>query len=175
MKKNSLKNYKVDDTSKRGVRYVGVYYTAELPAKERQRNGMVRMAAGFLEILLIFAAIAMNCAGTRTFYVVIPLECILFCAMYYLIGAYTFYRSDDRMEQRAFEKAIESPIQIMTVAIILNVISFVGQSVLIIRKAAELAGYRDYILLVLIFVILMLHIMMWRYQKKLHDRTRSVK
>ncbi len=175
MKKKDLKNYKVDETSKRGVRYVGVYYTTDMPKEARRKSGLAQIAAGILEVLLIFIAVAMNCMGTRTFYVVIPLECILFCAMYYVIGAHAFYRSDDRMEQKTFDKAIDNPIQIVTVAIILNLISLIGQIILIIRKAALITGYRDYILLVLIIVLLGLHLMMWSHQRKLHNKTKPVK
>ena len=175
MKKNNLKNYEVDASSKRGVRYVGIYYESEMSASERRKSGMLQMAAGIAEILLIFMAAAVNCVGTRTVYVIIPLECILFCALYYIIGAYTYYRSDDKMEQKAYERAIENPVQIVTVAIILNLVSCIGQIILIFRKASELTGHGDYVLLVMLFVILVLHIMMWKYQKELFNRVKPVK
>lgn len=175
MKKKNLKNYEVDKNSKRGVRYVGIYYTLDMSEKERRKNGIMRIVAGLVEMLLIFMAVAINCMGTRTVYVIIPLECILFCAMYYVIGAYTFFHSADKMEQRAYERAIENPVQITMTALILNFISCIGQVALIIRRASDFTGYGDYALLVMLLVILVLHYMMWRHQRMLHDRARAVK
>lgn len=175
MKKNNLKNYEVDPNSKRGVRYVGVYYTSDMPTKERRKSSLLQMAAGCAEILLIFMAAAVNCVGTRTVYVIIPMECILFCALYYMIGAYTFLRSNDKMEQRAFERAVENPVQITLVAVILNIVSCLGQFILIIRKAVLFTGYGDYVLFGIILVSLVLHIAMHTYQKKLFARTYPVK
>lgn len=175
MKKNNLKNYEVDKNSKRGVRYIGIYYTSDMSMEARRKSGLLRIMAGLAEILLIFLAAAMNCVGTRTVYVIIPLECILFCALYYVIGAYTFFRSDDKMEQKEYERAVENPVQITLVAVILNIISCLGQMILIVRKATLFTGYGDYVLLVLLLGLLALHIVMNRCQRKLYDRTRPVR
>lgn len=175
MKRNNLKNYEVDKNSHRGVRYVGAYYTSDMSATERRKSGSLGMIAGIIEMLLIIVATAINCMGNRTVYVIIPLECILFCALYYVVGAYTFFRSADKMEQKAYEKAVENPVQITLVAVILNIVSFIGQVILIIRKAAVFTGYGDYFLLGMILVILALHIVMYRTQKKLYGRTHLIR
>ena len=175
MKKKNLRNYEVDKTSKRGVRYIGIYYTLDMSDKEHRRDGLLRIAAGLVEMLLVFIAAAINCVGTRTVYIIIPLELVLFCAMYYVMGAYTFLRSTDRMEQRAYERAVENPVQITMTALVLSIISCIGQAVLIFRKASEVTGYGDCMLLILILVILVLHVMMWKHQRVLYGRTRIVK
>ena len=175
MKKNNLKNYEVDPHSKRGVRYVGIYYTSDMSIKERRKSGLLQMVTGCAEMLLIFIAVGVNCLGTRTVYVIIPMECILFCALYYMIGAYTFFCSGDKMEQKAFERAVENPVQITLVAMILNIVACLGQIILIIRKAALFTGYGDYVLLGMFFVILALHIAMHINQRKLFARTYPVK
>ncbi len=175
MKKNNLKNYEVDKNSHRGVRYVGVYYTSDMSTEERRKSGILGMIAGLAEILLIIMAAAVNCIGTRTIYVIIPLECILFCALYYVIGAYIFFRSADKMEQKAYEKSVENPVQITLVAVILNIVSCIGQIILIVRKAASFAGYGDYVLLAMLLLLLMLHLAMHKYQQKLYSRTYPVK
>ena len=175
MKKNNLKNYEVDKNSHRGVRYVGVYYTSDMSTEDRRKRGLFGMIAGIVEMLLIIMATAINCMGNRTVYVIIPLECILFCALYYVIGAYTFFRSADKMEQKAYEKAVENPVQITLVAVILNIVSCIGQVILIIRKAAVFTGYGDYVLFVMLLMILVLHIVMYKNQRKLYNRTHLVK
>lgn len=175
MKKNNLKNYEVDKDSKRGVRYVGIYYTTGMSAEERRKNGVIRMLAGIVQIVLIFSAVALNCVGTRTVYVIIPLECILFCTLYYVIGAYTFFSTEDKMEQKAYERAVENPVQITMVAVVLNIISCIGQMIVIIRNASVLSGYGDYVLLALLFGLLVLHIIMWKYQKLLFERAKPIR
>ena len=175
MKKSNLENYEVDKGSKRGVRYVGIYYTTDMPAEERRKNGLLQILAGIVQMMLIFSAITLNSVGTRTIYVIIPLECILFCSLYYMIGSYTFWRSENKMEQKDYERAIENPVQIALVAVILNIVSCIGQSILIIRKASVLNGYKDYVLLGMLIVLLVLHIIMWKHQKMLFERTKSIR
>lgn len=170
MRKNSIKNYVLDETDKRKVRYVGQYYVTEIPADRRRKGGICKLLAGALELLLILAAISVNCLGCRKVYIVLPLELILFCGLYYLLGAYAYLKSSDRMEQKVFDKAYSNPVQVVTVALILNLIALIGQIVLVIRQADEMTGYGDYIFGAILLVLLGLHAVMWRQQKMLFSK-----
>ncbi|MBQ8816477.1 MAG: hypothetical protein IJZ84_04250 [Lachnospiraceae bacterium] len=171
MKKN-LKNYELDEKSKNGVRYVGQYYIPNMTGPERRKSGTLQMLAGAVELLLIILAISVNCQGIRTIYVIIPLELILFCSLFYLMGAYRLFSSGDRMEQKTYDKAIANPVQIVAIATVLNFISCLGQIVLVIRKAGESFGYADYIFLAIIIVLLALHIFMWKHQRVLYNKVK---
>ncbi len=172
MKKNNIKNYTLDDKAHNGVRYVGQYYVTDIPVKERRKGGTYALVAGILEMLLIILAISVNCVGVHKIYIVIPLELILFCSLYYVMGAYTYMRSGDRIEQRIYDRAYSNPVQIVTVAAVLNLISFIGQTVLVVRQAGEAEGYSDYVFLVIIFVLMILHVLMWKHQRVLFSKVR---
>ncbi len=171
MKKN-LKNYELDDKAENGVRYVGRYYISDMTGPQRRKSGVLQMLAGAVELLLIIFAISVNCQGIRTIYVVIPLELILFCTLFYLMGAYRLFTSGDRLEQRTYDKAVANPVQIVTVAMVLNFISCLGQIILVIRKAGESFGYGDYIFLAMIIVLLVLHILMWKHQRWIYNQVK---
>ena len=167
MKKNNIQNYVLDEENGRKVRYVGQYYVTNVPAKARRKSAICKLAAGGLELLLILAAISVNCLGSRKAYIILPLELILFCALYYLIGAYTYLKSGDRIEQKVYDKAYSNPVQIVTVAAVLNLIALIGQAMLTIRQAEELNGYDDYTFLAILMGLLVLHMLMWKQQKRL--------
>ena len=168
-----LKDYELDDKAENGIRYVGRYYISELTDSERRKSSVLQMVAGIVEFLLIFFAISVNCQGVRTIYVVIPLELILFCAFFYMSGAYRLFVSGDKLEQKSYDKAISNPIQIVTVAILLNFIACLGQIVVVTRKTGESFGYGDYIFLAIIIVLLVLHGFMWRHQKWLYSKVKA--
>ena len=170
MRKNSLKNYVLDESNGQKIRYVGQYYVTETPVDIRRKSGICKLVAGFLEFLLIFAAISVDCLGCRKFYIVLPLELIFFCALYYLIGAYSYLKSGDRMEQKIYDKAYSNPVQTVTVAGILNLTALIGQLVLVVGNRAEITGYGDYIFCAILCVLLMLHTVMWRQQKMLFTK-----
>lgn len=172
MKKNNMKNYALDESAKNGVRYVGQYHVTDIPKEQRRKGGIWQMIAGAAEMLLIILAISVNCTGSHTVYVIIPLEFILFCALYYLIGAYNYMQSADRIEQKVYDKAYSNPVQIVTVAAVLNLISLIGQIVLIIRQAATFTDYSDYIFLAIISVLFILHGVMWKHQRVLFSQIR---
>ena len=170
MRKNNIKNYVLDETDSRKVRYVGQYYVTEIPAEHRRKSGICKLLAGTLELLLILAAISVNCLGCRKIYIVLPLELILFCGLYYLLGAYTYFKSGDRMEQKVYDKAYSNPVQIVTVAVILNLTALTGQIVLVIRHADEITGCGDYVFGAILLLLLGLHTVMWRQQKMLFTK-----
>lgn len=173
MKKNNIKNYTLDASAQNGIRYVGQYYVTDIPDKQRRKGGICQLAAGLAELLLIMLAISVNGIGCHTVYIIIPLELILFCSLYYLIGSYTYMRSSDRMEQKVYDKAYSNPVQIVTVAIVLNLISLAGQTILVIRNVQEFTDNRDYVFLAIILVLFMLHIWMWKHQKSLFERVKA--
>lgn len=172
MKKNNIRNYVVDKEAKRGVRYVGEYYVTDIPDEKRRRDGALQLLFGFGQIIAVFAALMIPSIGSVTVYVIIPLECILFCAMAYISGSYAFMRSDAKIEQKIYDRAYGNRIQVITVAIVFNSVSFLGQLFVIIKKSP---GFGDYFLLAIITVMLLLHIIVWRYHKKLLGLVRPEK
>ena len=167
MKKKYVKDYVADETVEGGYRYTGVYYTDNLETDIRKKNGLIHLIVGGLQIAFVLFAASINCMGNRTIYVVIPMECTLFCALNLCLGAYTFFKSSNRMELYQYEGSYLKMVQSVTVAFFLNVGSIIGQIVVIAKGVYEFGVLNEVLLLVALILMGAINAIEWMWQRKL--------
>lgn len=173
MKKGYMKDYVPDKDSERGVRYVGEYYVTDIPDDKRRRDGLLQIVGAFVEIILILIAVSLNCIGNYKVYIVIPMEITLFCILYYISGSYSYFKCDKRMEKLTYEKAFMRTVQSVTIAMIFNVFSLIGEAVLIIQNFKAMEGYGDYTFLIMILLVLVINISAFNWHRKLASQVRQ--
>lgn len=126
MNKKYIKDYIPDDTKEGSYRYVGEYYFSSYSKEERVKSAKKQLLFGGFSLLILFLLLFIPGMGTRTLYVVIPLEIMLICFAYYCTGSFALLSVEDRMEKRFYDKAYENPIQMLTIALILEFLSISG-------------------------------------------------
>ena len=173
MKKGYIKDYVPDKDSERGVRYVGEYYITDIPDDKRRRDGWLQIVGAFVEIILILIAVSLNCMGNYKVNIVIPMEITLFCILYYITGSYAYLKCDKRMEKLTYEKAFMRTVQSVTIAIIFNVFSLIGETVLIIQNFKSMEGYGDCTFLIMILLVLVMNIAAFNRHRKLASQVRQ--
>ncbi|MBQ3029579.1 MAG: hypothetical protein IJD24_00010 [Agathobacter sp.] len=167
MKKKYVKDYIADETVEGGYRYTGVYYTDNFEKDIRIKNGLIHLIVGVLQIVFILFTASINCMGNRTIYVVIPMECTLFCALNLCLGAYTFLKSSNRMELHQYEGSYLKMVQAVTVAFFLNVGSIIGQIVVIAKGVYEFGVLNEVLLLVALILMGAVNAMEWMWHRKM--------
>ena len=167
MKKKYVKDYIADETVEGGYRYTGVYYTDNLAPDIRKKNGFIHLIIGILTIVFVLLAASINCMGNRTIYVVIPMECTLFCALNLCLGAYTFLKSSNRMELHQYEGSYLKMVQTVTVAFFLNVGSLIGQIVVIVKGVYEFGVLNEILLFLALILMAVINALEWMWQRKL--------
>lgn len=167
MKKKYVKDYVADKTVEGGYRYTGIYYTDNLDADIRKKNGLIHLIVGVLQIIFIIFAASINCVGNRTIYVVIPMEITLFCALNLCLGAYTFLKSSNRMELHQYEGSYLKMVQSVTVAFFLNIGSIIGQIVVLTRGTFEFGVLNEVLLLGALILMCVINAMEWMWQRKM--------
>jgi len=167
MKKKYVKDYVADKTVEGGYRYTGIYYTDNLDADIRKKNGLIHLIVGVLQIIFIIFAASINCVGNRTIYVVIPMEITLFCALNLCLGAYTFLKSGNRMELHQYEGSYLKMVQSVTVAFFLNIGSIIGQIVVLTRGIFEFGVLNEVLLLAALILMGIVNAMEWMWQRKM--------
>ncbi len=173
MKKEHLKDYVPDESCERGVRYVGEYYVTEIPAEQRRKSGLLQIIGALIEIVLVLIAVSLNCMGNYKIYIVIPMEITLFCILYYITGSYAYLKCENRMEKLTYEKAFMKTVQSVTIALIFNIFSLVGEAVLIIQNFRSMKGYGDYTFLIMMLIILIINITAFNWHRKLAKQVRQ--
>ena len=167
MSKKHIKDYVADASAEGGYRYVGAYFADSVTTEERKKTGCLHIIAGVLEIVLVFLAASINCAGNRTIYVVIPMECTLFCALLYVLGAYRYLKNGNRMERKDYEGSYLRMVQSVTIAFFLDIASAIGQIVLIC-KGVHYAGMQyEYLLLACIVLMGTMNCIGWVLQRRM--------
>lgn len=167
MSKKHVKDYVPDASVEGGYRYVGAYYMDQVETEERKRNGWIHIIAGVMEIVLVLLAASINCAGNRTIYVVIPMECTLFCAMVYIMGAYKYLKNGNRMERKDYEGSYLRMVQSATIAFFLNIGSAIGQ-IYLVCKGVNYAGMMyEYMLLAAIVLMGIMNCSGWILQRRM--------
>lgn len=165
MKKKYVKDYVADETVEGGYRYTGNYYIDNISDDQRKKLGLTHLLIGILQVVLVLLAASINCMGNRTIYVVIPMECTLFCALNLCLGAYTFLKSSNRMELKDYEGSYQKMVQSVTIAFFLNIGSAVGQ-IYIIIKGMHYAGMAyEYLLLAAILLMTVINGVEWKWQR----------
>lgn len=167
MKKKYVKDYVADKTVEGGYRYTGIYYTDNLDADIRKKNGLIHLIVGVLQIIFIIFAASINCVGNRTIYVVIPMEITLFCALNLCLGAYTFLKTSNRMELHQYEGSYLKMVQSVTVAFFLNIGSIIGQIVVLTRGTFEFGVLNEVLLLGALILMCVINAMEWMWQRKM--------
>ena len=167
MRKKHVKDYVADKTVEGGYRYIGTYYVDDITAGERKKAGIIHMSIGILQILLVLFAASINCIGNRTIYVVIPMECTLFCALNLCLGAYTFLKNKNRMELRHYEDSYQRMVQSATIAFFLTIGSAIGQIYVIFKGYSYAGEIYEYLLLGAILLISVINGIEWKWQRKL--------
>lgn len=167
MKKKYVKDYIPESNGNTTYRYVGDFYVSEIDDKQRKKSGLLQMIYAILSMALTFAALCINCIGNHTIYVVIPLECTLVCYAYYISGAYTFLKCDNRMEQRVYDAAFLRTVQSATIAMIFNIFVFIGELIVIVTNRKNVEGGSEYLLLLWIFLLVVMNGIAWNYQRRL--------
>lgn len=173
MKKGYIKDYVPDENSERGVRYVGEYYITDITKEQRRKSGMIQLVGALIEIALVLIAVSLNCMGNYKIYIVIPMEITLFCILYYVTGSYAFLKCDNRMEKLTYEKAFMKTVQSVTIAMIFNVFSLVGEAILIIQNFHNMQGYGDYTFFIMMLIILVINIAAFNWHRKLAAQARQ--
>lgn len=167
MKKKYVKDYIPESNGNTTYRYVGDFYVSEIDDKQRKKSGLLQMIYAALSMALTFAALCINCIGNHTIYVVIPLECTLVCYAYYISGAYAFLKCDNRMEQRMYDAAFIRTVQSATIAMIINIFSFIGELIVVITNRKSIEGAGEYFLLIWILFMAVVNGIAWSYQRRL--------
>ena len=167
MRKKHVKDYVADKTIEGGYRYIGMYYVDDISDVERKKAGILHMLIGLLQIVLVVLAAFINCMGNRTIYVVIPMECTMFCALNLCLGAYRFLKNSNRMELRHYEDSYQKMVQSVTIAFFLNIGSIIGQIVVISKGYFYLDPIDEYFLLGAILIMTAINGIEWKMQRKL--------
>ena len=167
MRKKHVKDYVADKTIEGGYRYVGMYYVDSISEIERKKAGIFHMSIGILQIILVLLAASINCMGNRTIYVIIPMECTMFCALNLCLGAYRFLKNSNRMELRHYEDSYQRMVQSVTIAFFLNIGSFIGQIVVISKGYFYSEAMYEYLLLGALLLMMIINGIEWKMQRKL--------
>lgn len=166
MKKKYVKEYVPDEKGQ--YQYHGRYYVSRLSEEEQKKAGLIQTGYGIVTCLLVFLALAIPCQGNRTIYVVMPMELSLIGLVYCLAGNYALYRckgKTGRMEQKDYDKMYQSPMQALTIVILLCLFSIGGQIIGMFTKA--LADSREDICFCMIqLLMLVISVIMWNRKRK---------
>lgn len=164
MKKKYVKDYV--PTEKGDYQYCGKYYLSRISVEERKKQGKIQMLYGIGCLALLLLALCIPCIGNQTVYVVIPLEITLICLWYYITGSLAFLKSGERMEQKDYDKAYQTPIQVLTIAIFFYAFSVGGQVIGIIWGNKDHGNGDIYFLMILIWILIM-SCAVWNHQRKM--------
>lgn len=172
MKKKYIKDY-VPKEGTSSYEYVGKYYICELTEEEQVKTARIQIGYALTALLLLIFALCLPALGTQTLYVVLPLEFIMICHVYYLTGSFGLFRMKGKMEQKTYDHLFERPIQTLTVSLFLEMIALAGEGFVVLRK--QPAGKTDLTLIFLLAVHLPISIMIWNRQRKVMHRVKEVK
>lgn len=164
MKKKYVKDY--IPTEKGELQYCGKYYQSKVTEKERKKNGLIQIIYGISCLILILISLSIPCNGNQTVYIVIPLELTLICLWGYLTGSFILLKTEDRMEQKDYDKAYQGPMQSLTIAVILYIFSLGGQIIGIVMNASKRSNGDIYFAMILVFV-LVISCVIWNRQRKI--------
>lgn len=166
MKKKYVKDYVSD--GKGAYRYQGIYYRSRILEDERKKQGKIQILYGIVCLILIFSALCIPCTGNKTVYIVIPLEVTLVCLWGYLTGSFALLKVQDRMEQKDYDKAYQSPMQSLTIAIIFYIFSLGGQMTGVLMESSKRSSGDIYFAMILGFILVMSCVIWNRQRKVMH-------
>lgn len=164
MKKKYVKDYV--PTEKDTYEYRGKYYKCKILKEERKKEGIVQTICCIVSLVLLLTALCIPCNGNQTIYVVIPMEITLICLWVQLSGSLKLFKVEDRMEQKDYDRVYQSPIQALTIAIILYVFSLGGQLIGVLMEESRRSS-GDIYFSMLLFFILVISCVTWNRRRKM--------
>ena len=167
VKKRYLKDYTRDE--KGSLSYTGKFYRSAISDADRKKHSLI---GGVLGIMILLFALSLNCIGTVSIQVILPLEFTLLCYGYYLSGIAVFSKADNRMELRTYEGAFLRTIQSVTLAMVLQIVSLLGEGWIIFTTGGG-TGRKEYYLLLSIAFVLMLSMFLWNRNRRLIAQVRE--
>ena len=162
MKKKYIRDYVPKEDS--SYEYRGKYYIYERSKEERRSSGKIQLFYGGSSFTMLCLALSIPGTGSETLYVVLPLEFMLICYLYHLIGSFGLFTVDSRMEQRFYDRVFERPVQALTIALILEFFSLSGQMIGVIFR--NTATTWDYIIEGLLIFHFIVSFYFWDKQRK---------
>lgn len=164
LKKRYIKDYVPNETG--DLQYRGKYYLSKLSEEECRSEGLKQILFSIACLLMVFVALCIPSKGSQTIYIVIPLEITLVCLWVQLSGSMQLFKAEKRMEQKDYDKAYQSPVQALTVAIFLYIFSLGGQMITSFMNRAGQNRYDIYFGMDLIG-ILVISVVAWNRRRKL--------
>ena len=164
MKKRYLKDYVSDETGR--LQYRGKYYISQMSEEESKKEGRVQFFYGIGCLILLLAALCIPCQGNQTIYIVIPVEISLICFWVQLTGSLKLMKSERRMEEKDYDKVYQSPVQALTIAIILYVFSLGGEIIGILMDNTVRRNGDIYFTMILLMVFV-ISCVVWNRRRKL--------
>ncbi len=162
MKKKYIKDYVPKEDG--SYEYRGVFFVYSKSEKEQKTSGRVQIFYGIFTLLVLFLVLCFPAVGTRTLYVVLPLEIMMICFVSYVMGSVELVKTHGKMERRVYDKAWEGPMQTITISMILEFFSILGQLVGVL--AAKRAVMWDWIMEVILLLHLIATIPVWNRQRR---------
>lgn len=167
MKKKHVHDYVADETIVGGYRYVGEYYIDNIESELRKKIGLINILIGVLELIVVFVALSLNCMGNRTFYVVIPLEIMMICNFIYIMGAYTYRKTNGKMEKRYYEDSVQRMVHASMITFLMNLCSIVGQIYIVFKGYYYSEKCLEYVLLGILIILGVVNFVLWNGKRKL--------
>jgi len=164
LKKRYIKDYVSNETGQ--LQYCGKYYVSQMSEEESKKEGRIQILYSIGCLVLLLAALCIPCKGNQTIYVVIPMEITLICFWIQLMGSLQLLKAGQRMEEKDYDKTYQSPIQALTIAIILYVFSLGGQIIGILMNGSQRSNGDIYFTMILLFV-LVASCVVWNRRRKL--------
>lgn len=152
MKKRYVKDYKFGSDAKH-FHYVGAYYVHGLDKRMRQKSGGVQLLAAAVEILLLVGVGFLNSPGTYTMYVIVPMLCMFFPILYYMMGTWNFMHCESRMERYQYDSSFLRMTKCAAAGLFLNLFALLGDVLLIVRNAKAWEEYSEYLLLTALVIM----------------------
>lgn len=169
LKKRYVKDYV--PTKDGNYKYQGKYYQSRISEKERKKEGRIQILYGITCLAMLLLALCIPCNGNRTVYIVIPLELTFICLWIYLVGSFALLNVENRMEQKEYDKVYQSPIQSLTIAIIIYIFSIVGQMIGVLMNSFKRSRGDIWFVMILFFVLVMSCVIWNRQRKMMHSVT----
>jgi hypothetical protein len=167
MRRKHVRDYVADETVQGGYRYVGEYYIDKNEPELRKKISFINILIGVLELIVAFIALSLNCIGNRTIYVVIPLEIMMICAFMYIMGAYAYQKTNERMEKRHYEDSVQRMVHMSMIAFFMNLCSIIGQFYIVFKGYYFSEKYLEYVLLVILILLGVVNFVIWNGKRKI--------
>ena len=167
MRRKHVRDYVADSSVEGGYRYIGEYYIDKNVPEYRKKIGNRSLVFAVIAMIIALIALSINWIGIRTIYVVIPLEVFMICMFIFILGAWTYKKSDVKMEKRHYEDSIQRMVHSSMIAFFMNLCSIIGQFYIVFKGYHFLEMYLEYIFLGVLIVLGIISFDLWSISRKL--------